>query len=96
MTDTIHSNQGSVTISTSNVSASGTIPANFTSTRIRVLNASTSIAYVRTSTTTPTAVATDQFIGPNETVILAKPSEHNLIGVILNTSTGSLVVSPVW
>lgn len=89
-----HTNQTSVTIATSTTSASGTIPANAESRIIRVLNASTGIAYVRTGSSTPTAVATDQFIGAGETVLLEKPADHNLIAAILDAGTGKLVVAP--
>lgn len=87
-------NQKSVTISASTTSASATIPANAESRTIRVLNATAAIAYVRTGSSTPTAVATDQFIGAGETVLLEKPADHNLIAVILSTGTGSVVVAP--
>jgi len=92
---TPHTNQASVTISSSTTSASGTIPAAFTKTKIRVLNLSSAAAYVRTGITTPTAVTTDQFIGPNETVILEKPIADHLIAVILTSGTGSLIAAPV-
>lgn len=83
-----------VAVSASTTSANGTLAIQTDD--VIVSNPSTSVAFVRfSSTAAPTAVTTDFPVVGGSQVRLTKGRSELYIGVILNTGTGTIYFSPV-
>lgn len=83
-----------VPISASTTSASGTYPAN--STRfVRVVNGSTSLAYIKSGVGAQTATSANIALGPSSTDIFEKGATDDTLAVLLVAGTGIVSFSPV-
>jgi len=78
-------NRTSVSISASTTSANAALP-----TDLAICNPTTAIAFVRTGTSAPTAVTTDNFVGPSSTKVFRIGPKDTHLAVILSTGTGTI------
>lgn len=88
-------------LSTSVTSAKANLNAgNRAAPYLLIVNASTSVAFVKVSTDNADATANDLPIGPNESVVIAKTmppaaATNVTVAAILSASTGSLYITGI-
>lgn len=87
---TVNTQQASVTVSASNVSASSVYPAMVGKQYIRVINAATALAYITTGAGSATATATNTPVAAGMSLVVQKPLDNDYVAVILATGTGSV------
>jgi len=82
-----------VAVAASTASAAGSLPgadATRSGESVRVYNATSSAAFFRSGTGTPTAVATDTFIAPGSTEVFSLAPGVTDVAVILASGSGTV------
>lgn len=83
-------NRTSTSISASTTSANVALPTSSNEPYLAICNPTTAIAFVRTGTSAPTAVTTDNFVGPSSTKVFRINPQDTFLAVILSTGTGTI------